>query len=231
MAITSSDLRLLLERVLGARCEVPVERAVLMAITGIDACGKGHVSAQLVRTLEAHGLRVASIGVDGWLALPQVRFGATNRPEHFYLHAVRFEEMFAKLVLPLRESRSIRLEADFTEETASEYRRHLYEFQDVDVVLLEGIYLLKRPFQELYDLSCWIECSFETALERALARAQEGLPRDETASVYETLYFPAQGIHLERDDPRGAATLTVNNDPRPRRVPLDLCSASWKARP
>ena len=55
----------------------------------------------------------------------------------------RFEELFTQLVLPLRDARSLRLEADFAEETATEYRRHVYEFTDLDVIVLEGIYLLK----------------------------------------------------------------------------------------
>jgi uridine kinase len=43
---------------------------------------------------------------------------------------------------------------------------------------------------------------FETVQERALARSQEGLPPEETLRDYETIYFPAEQIHLERDDPR-----------------------------
>ena len=86
------------------------------------------------------------------------------------------------------------------------------EFQDIDVILLEGIYLLKRAFQVHYDLSVWLDCSFETALTRALSRGQEGLRRADTIKAYRTIYFPAQEIHFHRDDPQRAATLIVNND-------------------
>jgi uridine kinase len=120
--------------------------------------------------------------------------------------------MFSRLVLPLRDCRSLRLEADYAEETAAEYRRHIYEFEGLDVILLEGIYLLKRTFHAYYDLSVWIECSFETALKRAIARAQEGLTPKATAEAYRNIYFPAQEIHFRRDDPRSAATLIVKND-------------------
>jgi uridine kinase len=117
-------------------------------------------------------------------------------------------------VLPLRDARSIRLEADFAEETATEYRRHVYEFTDLHVLLLEGIYLLKRTLVGHYDLSVWLECSFDTALERAVARAQERLPPDETIQAYRTIYFPAQRLHFRRDNPKTAATIIVGNDPR-----------------
>jgi uridine kinase len=104
------------------------------------------------------------------------------------------------------------VEADFTQETASTYRRHTYQFSEVDIILLEGIYLLKRPFQHLYDLSFWIDCSFEKALQRAVARAQEGLSPDATIAAYRRIYFPAQEIHFARDNPRSAASGLIDNN-------------------
>jgi uridine kinase len=209
-----SDLQVIADKILAARRAVPARRSVLVALSGIDGCGKGYVTAEVVKTLRDRGVRAASINIDGWLNLPAKRFDSANPAEHFYLHAIRFDEMFAQLVLPLRDHRSRRIEAEYAEETATQYRRHLYEFVDIDIIALEGIYLLKRAFQEHYDLSFWIECSFDTALERAVARAQEGLPREETVNAYRTIYFPAQEIHFQRDNPRAAATMLINNDPR-----------------
>jgi uridine kinase len=209
-----SDLQTVVNQILDARSSVPAERSVLAAITGIDGCGKGFVTTRIVNTLQAQGVRAAAINLDGWLNLPNKRFDAVSPAEHFYLHAIRFEEMFAELVRPLRDRRFLRLEADYTDETATEYRRHLYEFEDIDVIALEGIYLLKRAFRSHYDLSYWIECSFDTALERAISRAQEGLPPEGTIRAYRTIYFPAQEIHFQRDNPQAAATMIVNNDER-----------------
>lgn len=197
-----------------ARRRVPRERAVLAAISGVDASGKGYVTARLAAALVASGMRIAAIGIDGWLNLPPVRFSKHDPAGHFYRNAFRFDEMFETLVLPLRDARSIRLEADYTEETAASYRRHLYVFDDVDVVLLEGIYLLRPGFVGHYDLSIWVDCSFVTAVERAVARRQEGLPPEETRKAFRTVYLPAQEIHFERDDPRGRADLILLNDPR-----------------
>jgi uridine kinase len=52
--------------------------------------------------------------------------------------------MFAQLVLPLRDHRSVHVEADFAEETATAFKKRVYDYSDIDVILLEGIYLLKR---------------------------------------------------------------------------------------
>ena len=194
------------------RKELSQEGALLVGISGIDASGKGFVTAQLTDQLEERGWKVAAIGVDGWLNLPHVRFNPENPARHYYERAFRFEEMFESLVLPLKLNREIDLHMDYTEETATSYRDHRYQFQAIDVILLEGIFLLKRSLRHHFDLACWVECSFETALARAINRCQEGLSPLETIRAFTTIYFPAQRIHFCRDKPRAAADLIVSND-------------------
>ena len=205
-------IQTVVDEILGIRRVTPSRRSVLTAITGIDACGKGYVTAQIINMLRAKGVRAVAINVDGWLNLPKKRFNAANPAEHFYLHAIRFEEMFAQLISPLCDHRSLRIVADYAEETATDYRRHCYVFDNVDVVVLEGIYLLKHTFQDYYSLSIWIECSFDTALKRAILRAQEGLSPEETVRAYQTIYFPAQELHFQRDNPKASAELIIDND-------------------
>jgi len=114
----------------------------------------------------------------------------------------------------LKTNRFAEVEVDFAEEAGLAYSRQTYSFYDIDVILLEGIFLLKQQFQHLYDLSIWIDCTFKTALEPALKRGQEGLPPDEVTHAYETIYFPAQVIHFAMDHPRQAASIVFRNDPR-----------------
>lgn len=110
-----------------AEAQKAAGRSGLVAVSGIDGSGKGYLCARLARYLEDRGARVALIHIDGWLNLPATRFNLENPAEHFYRHAIRFDEMFEQLVLPLRRRRSVRVEADFAEETAEAYRRYLYE--------------------------------------------------------------------------------------------------------
>ncbi len=133
----------------------------------------------------------------------------------FYEQGIRFGELFEQLVLPLKERRSHRVEVELADATHSnEYRKHVYEFREVDILVLEGIFLLKRAFRGYYDVALWVDCTYETALERALQRGQEGLSEADTIRDYETIYFAAQRIHAARDDPRAAADLIITNDPR-----------------
>jgi uridine kinase len=209
-----TDLSATVTAIRAARRHVAASESALVALSGIDGSGKGYLADLLTTALRQTEVNAIAVNVDGWLNLPRRRFNDGHPAEHFYHHAIRFEALFDQLVLPLKRTRSIHVEVDFVSETATEYKRHTYDYQDVDVIVLEGVYLLKRAFRGYYDWAVWVDCSFETALERALSRNQEGLSAAETIRAYQTIYFPAQQIHFARDAPQSSADEIVINDPR-----------------
>jgi uridine kinase len=183
--------------------------SLLAAVSGIDGSGKSTLARQVALDLEAGGLRVAMIPLDPWHTPPEIRFDRRRSPEHFYCNAFRWCELFGLLVEPLRRKRSQRLTVDLMAQPGDVPTVHTYEFHEVDVILLEGIFLLKRELRPLYDLAFWLDCRFDVALGRAIARNQEGLSQAEIIHDYTTLYFPAQQLHFQRDHPRASADLIL----------------------
>jgi uridine kinase len=206
-------IRAAVETILTRRACHPPAQALLVGLSGIDGSGKGYLARHLATALTAHGLRTATIHVDGWLNLPAVRFDPLRPGPNFYENGLRLDELFSRLVIPLRANRRARVTMEWVDETATASRPYMYDFEDVEVIVLEGAYLFKRAYRSYFDLAVWVDCSWETALERSVARSQEGLPPDETVRAYRTTFFPAEEIHFERDDPRRTADLILANDP------------------
>ena len=202
----------LVRKILERRASIPESRSLLVGVSGIDGCGKGYLAEQLQAHLALHSVIPTILNVDGWLNLPQKRFDQSAPAVNFYENAIRLDQFFSQLILPLRDRRSVHLVADFVEETASDYCKHSYDYEDVSVVLVEGIFLFKAQYRKYFDLAIWIDCSFPTALARAIDRAQEGLSPANTIAAYDTIYFPAQKIHLAQDKPREHADLIFEND-------------------
>jgi uridine kinase len=210
----SSDRRLasVVAETLEARSRVPATRALLVGISGIDGSGKGFITEKLADALRTKSLNVALIPADDWLNLPHVSINRDNYAEHFYEHAIRFDEMFERLIVPLKQNRDINITADCADAKGTTYREQCYDFRNIDIVLLEGIFLFKPAYRHQFDLGVWIDCSFKCALKRAIERGQEGLPPAETIKAFQTIYFPAQRIHLARDNPREGADIVFAND-------------------
>ena len=95
------------------RKALSLQHALLIGISGIDAAGKGFVTARIAESLQERGLELAVINADGWLNLPHVRFHRRDSARHFYENAIRFDEMFERVILPLRTTRNINVESDF----------------------------------------------------------------------------------------------------------------------
>jgi uridine kinase len=87
------------------RDHTPSQRSLLVGLSGIDGSGKGWLTEKIVAQLQQQGSNAVAINLDGWLNLPHIRFSQSHPAEHFYKHAIRFDEMFRQLILPLKENR------------------------------------------------------------------------------------------------------------------------------
>lgn len=206
-----NQLDLLASKIVAGRTEKSPEQAILVGISGIDACGKGFITEKIAQRLRESGWRVATINADDWLNLAEVCLSPGTPGEHFYKHAMRFDEMFDQLIVPLKQNRAVSFVADCADPKGNR-RKHRYEFRKIDIVLLEGIFIFKPAYRRHFDLTAWVDCSFGTALKRAVTRCQEGLSPAETIRAFSTIYFPAQRIHFARDNPQGAAHFIIRND-------------------
>src|SRR5262249_7131248 len=125
----------LTRRIIAARVGIPATRALLVGISGIDGSGKGLVTIKVADALRDKSLNVAVISADDWLNLPNVCLNPENYAEHFYKHAIRFDEMFERLITPLCDHREVDVLADCGDAKATSHRKHRCVFRNIDIVL------------------------------------------------------------------------------------------------
>lgn len=186
-----------------------------VAISGIDAAGKGHISRLLQAALEAMGYQVALVNTDPWQNPISIRLKREDPAMNIYENIFRWDDFFEQLILPIQKNKSISLETTGIYPHADIYYPLVYDHRNIDILLIEGILLLKKKYLHYYNYKIWIDCSFETALQRAIERNAEKLEEEQLISDYDTYYYAAQRLHFEKDGPRRSADLIFNNDPRP----------------
>jgi uridine kinase len=185
-----------------------------VAISGIDASGKGFISKQLEEELKNRGIAAANINIDPWQEPIPVRLKKENAAENIYENIFRWNEFFEQLIFPLQEKKSIYLETQVIRTDADIYYPLTYDYRNPDIILVEGILLFKRKYLSWYDLKIWVDCSFETGLQRAIMRNVENLDTEKLIEDYKTYYYPAQKIHITRDNPLAAADIIFENNNR-----------------
>ena len=187
-------------------------RTFTVAVSGIDASGKSSFAAEIKYLLEENNLNVALLSIDDWQMPKAISFLKENAAANFYHNAFRWNAFFDSLLIPLQNTRSINLGANLVDIKNDKVYSKQYSFKKIDIILVEGIFLLMKDTRAFFDYTVWIDCSFKTGLQRALKRNQEGLVQEQLINDYQTFYYPAQQFHFKRDNPLFAADFIFDNN-------------------
>lgn len=194
-------------------------KALIVAISGIEGGGKRILTEKIAEALRLENITVAIVHGDDWEASESVRFNVMNSPEEYYLNAYRFDEMIEELILPLKLFNSVKTSVSLDD--VMHPRTVDYNFEDVDIILIEGVYLLQEAYLDLYDYTCWVESEFDAALARLAGQSNIEQSQEALVNLFELLIKPAGQYHIFTDDPKGNANSiyieeqpeTHNNEP------------------
>lgn len=207
-----NDIPTLTKRVVHAFENHEKETAFTVAISGIDASGKGFITKLLKEELEGLGYQVANINIDPWQNPIPVRLQKENAAENTYENIFRWNDFLEQLVCPLQKHGRIYLETQGIRSDADIYYPLIYDYNKIDILIVEGILLFKKKNLQYFDYKIWIDCSFRTGLVRAIKRNVEKLDVERLIHDYDTNYYAAQRLHFERDDPQKSADIIFYND-------------------
>ena len=178
-------------------------KAQIVAISGIEGGGKRALAEKVAAALKLEGISVAIVHTDDWEAAESVRFNIMSSPEEYYLNAYRFDEMIEQLILPLKLFGSIK--TSVTLEDVMTPRTVEYDFTDIDIIIIEGVYLLQEAYLDLYDYTCWVESDFDAAFTRLTGQSYIEQSQEALVNIFEMLIKPAGQYHIYTDDPQGHA--------------------------
>lgn len=178
-------------------------KAQIIAISGIEGGGKRALTEKVAAALRLEGISVAIVHTDDWEASENVRFNVMNSPEEYYLNAYRFDEMVEQLILPLKLFGSIK--TSVTLDDVLNPRTVEYDFHNIDIVLIEGVYLLQEAYLDLYDYTCWVKSDYDAAFARLAGQTNIEQSQETLVNLFELLIKPAGQYHIYTDDPQGNA--------------------------
>jgi len=206
-----------------ARLILRVQRPhpVRVAIDGPDAAGKTVLADELTPLIERSGRTVIRASIDGFHRARAERLArGPESPEGYFRDSFDYPAFRAVLLDPLGPGGN------------REYRRRVFDFRtDMPVeapleaapanavLVVDGVFLLRRELVDLWDFSVFVAAPFAATQRRAAERdaAQFG-GEEATLRRYAARYVPGQQIYFAVAHPQDHADVVVDNeDPdRPR---------------
>jgi uridine kinase len=188
---------------------------VRVAIDGIDAAGKTTLADALAKVITAEGRPVIRASLDHFQRPRTERYRqGRDSWRGYYEDAFDYPAVLESLLLPLGPGGN-RI-----------YRRTVFDYRedralpaitehapDTAVLVCDGVFLLRPELDGQWDYGVFVQVSFETALQRAVARDTPVIgSAEEVERLYLTRYFPAQRHYLELAHPQQKADAIVDNE-------------------
>ena len=163
----------------------------LIALSGPDCAGKSTLAVDVREQLSRLGLDITLLSIDAFLIPRSLRTSNASEPIAYFENAFDYAALVRTLETAKSRSSSV----------CSNSR---------DIVLVEGVFLLRSELCHWWDFTVWIEVDTSLIMDRALKRDKEYFG-DEGAvrHVYENRCLPAQDYHIRRDLPKQRADITA----------------------
>jgi len=186
-----------------------------VAIDGVSVVGKTVLADELVAPLERRGRPVIRASIDGFHNPRTVRHRlGPDSPKGYLRDSFNDEALRSVLLDPLGPGGNRTYRAAVFDFRADAVVESPVRTADPGAVLLfDGIFLLRPALAAHWDVTVFVEASFETTLSRALVR---DIPLFGSAEAvrerYAVRYIPGETLYLERERPRERADVVVLND-------------------
>ncbi len=206
------------ESILGMRRERPT-RAL---IDGRSAAGKTMFAAALVERLAHAGREVLTVHFDDFHPLGYRPQGSSAYTPERYLEEGFDFGAFERLVLAPTAKGGSRRVALALPGASDDHPNGETQLAEDGVLLLEGAFLLRPALRGWWDFAIWLDVSFETMVERAVARdvAWVGDPAKVRAR-YEGFWTDTHSLYEACGAREAAHAVIDNEDPaNPRLVRL-----------
>lgn len=192
-----------------------------VSIDGVDAAGKTTLADELAQTLKARSNRqIIRASIDGFHNPRAVRLrSGRDSPEGYFTDSFSLEALNIHLLGPLSPGSSQRIIQTAVFDVLSDQPVSITPITAAEdaILLFDGIFLHRPELAHVWDLSIFLQVSFDTSLDRAARRDHEQASIGSEQDIierYQKRYIPAQRQYLQTCQPAArAAILIVNDDP------------------
>jgi uridine kinase len=198
----SGDLSAVLQRIE----KLPASRRVLVAIDGIGGSGKSTFAASVAAAIDARP--VVLIHADDFFNPIQIRHSRGRlSAEGFWLDTYDYDTLITRTLDPLRTGDG----RYWTSNTPATSVPALEIAATDAIVIVEGTFLLRDQLQHYWDLSVFLDVSFETAAGRMVGRGTVEAATDPRLDRW----FGAQRLYFDHARPWERASLVIDNNGPP----------------
>jgi uridine kinase len=191
------------------------KKPILVAFDGIDTSGKTTLADKVYEMMVKKKLFApVRISIDKFHNPREVRLRRGElSPEGFFYDSFNYRCVIDHVILPVKNKHEYIIGGVFDYLTEKKLLENKIRVTDETVVLFDGIFMNRDELYKYWDISIFLEISYQTAIKRALSRDLKLFgTEEEIIRKYQNRYLPGESIYLETCKPKERSGIVIDNN-------------------
>lgn len=202
--------KLIAERILARKGSAPF----IVGLDGVDTSGKTSLADRIHSELLARRVNSERISIDRFHNPSEIRMRRGRlSPEGFFYDSFNYEALIKNVFTPLRQQKGKIIKGIFDYKQNKPVKEQTIEVNASLIILFDGIFLNRDELAQYWDMTIFLDVSFETVMQRALKRDLAYLGSEENVlNCYNSRYIPGEQIYLNTCRPKEKADIVIDNN-------------------
>jgi len=195
-------------------CSIQKNKPIVIAFDGVDTSGKTTLSNKIYEELITKGKNCVKISIDKFHNSKTIRMMKGElSPEGFFYDSFNIEKIIECVLAPIKSGHGNIINGIYDYKTEMNTDVLQTPVSNNLIVLFDGIFLNRNELYLFWDLSVFLDVSFDTVLKRAIERDKEYFGSvEEVERKYLNRYIPGEKIYLSTCSPKERSDIVIDNN-------------------
>lgn len=183
----------------------------VIGIDGLGGAGKSTICETLRAELSDYGYQVILLHIDELITKRNVRYNSQYSEWQCYYDLQWRFDYFRNIVERIKSAEESEIDIEIYDKDNDDYMIQKELLGEKTLILVEGIFLQRKEYNQIFDYMIYIDVPEEVRLQRVLGRDTYIGNDKEITEKYENRYFPAERKYVEEYSPKESADYIISN--------------------
>lgn len=190
------------------------DKPVLIAFDGVDTSGKTTLADNIHDYFRKRKIESIRVSIDKFHNPKERRISKGEySPEGFFYDSFDYSKITELVINPVKSGQTAIINGIYDYRIESQISMNVVNITNDSILLFDGIFMNRNELYKVWDLSIFLDVSFETVRKRALARDKNLFgTEEETLNKYNKRYIPGEKLYINLCNPQGRADIEIDNN-------------------
>ena len=189
--------------------QIDTNNISVVGIDGLGGAGKSTISEMFCKKFEDNNCHILLLHIDDFIHVREVRYNSAYPDWQCYYDLQWRFDHFLNVINEIKSSKKDYIDIDLYDKDNDAYFKQRFAIQYNTIVIVEGVFLQRKEFNNIFDYMIYIDVPEKVRLQRVLKRDTYIGDKQQITDKYENRYFPAERRYIEEYQPRNNADLLL----------------------